>query len=259
MKLLFMLVGSALLTIGVSVALAATSASYPPPSTETANGLFIVNCPFSHRKQVDPSSTRARPGLPRATCTTSSEIARSTRTPRTRRRTAATTAPSRVTGPAIGSDAGRAERFVRDAEESARLLPEQAREVRNDRGLPTGFPSDRGRGGDGPARGMELRAGREEPRRHPPSCGSALLVLHVKFPNCWNGVSTDSANHRSHVTYPTSSNACPSTHPVKVPEIFLHVRYPPGVSGPATSSLTAPRCRTRTSGTRGSNPSSSNS
>jgi hypothetical protein len=65
----------------------------------------------------------------------------------------------------------------------------------------------------------------------PPSCGSALLVLHVKFPNCWNGVSTDSADHRGHVTYPTSSNACPSTHPVKVPEIFLHVRYPPGHSG----------------------------
>ena len=54
MKLLFMLVGSALLTIGVSVALAATSATYPPPSTEAAAGTFIVNCPFSHRKQVDP-------------------------------------------------------------------------------------------------------------------------------------------------------------------------------------------------------------
>ena len=65
----------------------------------------------------------------------------------------------------------------------------------------------------------------------PVNCGSGIMVLHVKFPNCWNGASTDSSNHRSHVTYPTSSNTCPSTHPVKVPEIFLHVRYPPGHSG----------------------------
>jgi hypothetical protein len=64
----------------------------------------------------------------------------------------------------------------------------------------------------------------------PPSCGSALLRC-TKFLNCWNGVSTDSATHRSHVTYLTSSNTCPSFHPVKVPEIFLHVRYPPGHSG----------------------------
>ena len=64
----------------------------------------------------------------------------------------------------------------------------------------------------------------------PPNCGSRLLVLHVRFPNCWDGVRTDSADHRSHVVY-AQNDRCPSSHPVKVPEIFAHVRYPSGVGG----------------------------
>ncbi|HEU4356046.1 MAG TPA: DUF1996 domain-containing protein, partial [Actinomycetota bacterium] len=64
----------------------------------------------------------------------------------------------------------------------------------------------------------------------PPDCGTAKLVAHVRFPNCWNGA-LDSPDHRSHVVYPvgTGSTACPSSHPIKLPEIFLHVRYPSGV------------------------------
>jgi hypothetical protein len=33
------------------------------------------------------------------------------------------------------------------------------------------------------------------------------------------------------MAYATGSS-CPSSHPVKVPEIFLHARFQPGASGP---------------------------
>jgi hypothetical protein len=59
------------------------------------------------------------------------------------------------------------------------------------------------------------------------------LRLHVNFPSCWDGVNLDSANHQSHVAYPTRGE-CPSTHPVAVPAISLIYRFAvtggPGVS-----------------------------
>ncbi|KAF9529652.1 hypothetical protein CPB83DRAFT_926527 [Crepidotus variabilis] len=42
----------------------------------------------------------------------------------------------------------------------------------------------------------------------------------IVFPSCWDGKNLDSADHRSHVKYPNGS-ACPSTHPVLVPQIFI--------------------------------------
>jgi hypothetical protein len=61
----------------------------------------------------------------------------------------------------------------------------------------------------------------------PPDCGNGSLRLHLVFPNCWDGVNIDSANHRSHVSYPVGGR-CPGTHPVKLPRMSLHVHY--GVS-----------------------------
>ena len=40
------------------------------------------------------------------------------------------------------------------------------------------------------------------------------------FPQCWNGKDLDSADHRSHMAYP-SQGKCPATHPVALPEIML--------------------------------------
>jgi len=42
----------------------------------------------------------------------------------------------------------------------------------------------------------------------------------IIFPSCWDGVNLDSANHKSHVAYP-SGTSCPSTHPVQVPSLFI--------------------------------------
>jgi len=53
----------------------------------------------------------------------------------------------------------------------------------------------------------------------------------ILFPTCWNGKDLDSPNHKDHVAYPTTGpqnflangGACPSTHPVKIPQLMLEV------------------------------------
>jgi hypothetical protein len=56
------------------------------------------------------------------------------------------------------------------------------------------------------------------------------VALVVRFPNCWNGTSLDSANHKSHLAYSTDG-ACPASHPVAVPALAIVVRYPALASG----------------------------
>jgi len=67
-----------------------------------------------------------------------------------------------------------------------------------------------------------------KPSVAPPACPSGRgqgLRLHVNFPSCWDGTSLDSADHKSHMAYPTAG-ACPADHPVAVPAISLIYRYP---------------------------------
>jgi hypothetical protein len=67
-----------------------------------------------------------------------------------------------------------------------------------------------------------------KPRFHViPACGAEqLLQLQVTFPNCWNGRTLDSADHKQHLRY-HSAGRCPATHPVALPTISLIVLYPP--------------------------------
>lgn len=64
----------------------------------------------------------------------------------------------------------------------------------------------------------------------PTTCPSDLK-LRVDFPDCWDGVNLDSANHRSHMaaSVPTSGrqsyNVCPASHPVQVPRLTMYVNY----------------------------------
>lgn len=72
----------------------------------------------------------------------------------------------------------------------------------------------------------------------PTSCPRGTsLVTRVIFPGCWDGLNLDSPDHRSHMAY-ASAGACPSTHPVAVPQIVLNVRWATGgnLSGVAFSS-----------------------
>ncbi len=63
------------------------------------------------------------------------------------------------------------------------------------------------------------------------------MTLKVRFPNCWDGKRTDSADHLSHMAYPKDGR-CPSTHPVPLPRITVRLEYPIGTS-PGTISLSS--------------------
>ncbi|KAF2260287.1 hypothetical protein CC78DRAFT_473231 [Lojkania enalia] len=55
----------------------------------------------------------------------------------------------------------------------------------------------------------------------------------VLYPTCWDGKNLDSPDHKSHVAYPKNGPAlftgtstggdCPSTHPVKIPQVMLEI------------------------------------
>lgn len=52
----------------------------------------------------------------------------------------------------------------------------------------------------------------------------------ITFPTCWDGKNLDSPDHESHVAYPSSGNfdsggSCPSTHPVKIPQVMYEVMW----------------------------------
>jgi hypothetical protein len=71
----------------------------------------------------------------------------------------------------------------------------------------------------------------------PPACAATVgLELSIVFADCWDGVATDSADHRAHVAY-SEDGACPRSHPVSVPQLELVVEYGPvDVTGLSLSS-----------------------
>jgi len=60
-----------------------------------------------------------------------------------------------------------------------------------------------------------------------PNCDvGADVRLTVHFPQCWNGVSLDSVDHKSHMAYSSVNiGGCPASHPIAIPVITLHVKY----------------------------------
>lgn len=54
-------------------------------------------------------------------------------------------------------------------------------------------------------------------------CPAGIMVS-IRFPTCWDGKNVDSPDHQSHVAYPSGS-ACPSTHPVAVPQVFYETYW----------------------------------
>jgi hypothetical protein len=58
-----------------------------------------------------------------------------------------------------------------------------------------------------------------------PRCAPGQQVVRVfDFPNCWNGLTTDSVSHRLHVVFPNSAGGCPAgTFPV--PQLHMEIAY----------------------------------
>jgi hypothetical protein len=68
----------------------------------------------------------------------------------------------------------------------------------------------------------------------PPSCPDGSRVsLRVNFPDCWNGRTLDSLDHKSHMAYSVGGR-CPRSHPVAVPALSIVYRYPT-TDGPAVT------------------------
>ncbi|HEY2702381.1 MAG TPA: DUF1996 domain-containing protein [Candidatus Dormibacteraeota bacterium] len=57
----------------------------------------------------------------------------------------------------------------------------------------------------------------------PPQCADQLRA-HIIFPNCWDGVNLDSADHHSHMAY-SSGGSCPADHPVALPRLTIAVGW----------------------------------
>jgi Domain of unknown function (DUF1996) len=90
---------------------------------------------------------------------------------------------------------------------------------------------------NGPARARALWSCSGTPGRASstlyPLCPAGQLVQRVgEFPSCWNGVDTDSDDHRTHVTFPDpATGACPAgTVPIPRLRITVSYRVPPGRS-----------------------------
>lgn len=68
------------------------------------------------------------------------------------------------------------------------------------------------------------------------SCGSdEVFIAKLTFPDCWDGVNLDSADHKSHMAYSTGDQGvCPSDHPVKLPQLTFEAWYF-GVNGDAST------------------------
>ena len=68
----------------------------------------------------------------------------------------------------------------------------------------------------------------------PPTCPGPTLTLHISFPDCWNGKTLDSPDHKSHLAYHGRNGRCPAGYPVPIPRLRMNVHYPttggPGVA-----------------------------
>ncbi len=61
----------------------------------------------------------------------------------------------------------------------------------------------------------------------------AELVAGIGFPQCWDGVNLDSADHRAHMHDAQAPNGCPATHPVALAEHSQNWHYPVEEGGTA--------------------------
>lgn len=65
-----------------------------------------------------------------------------------------------------------------------------------------------------------------------PNCpAGSEMIWQLEFPQCWDGVNLDSADHKSHMAY--ANGGCPSSHPVPLTQITYRIFFsaPQGTSG----------------------------
>jgi hypothetical protein len=60
-----------------------------------------------------------------------------------------------------------------------------------------------------------------------PNCSTGTVLQDfVSFPDCWDGVNLDSADHRSHMALSRGDRgSCPKSHPVKLPQLTFELSF----------------------------------
>lgn len=200
------------------------AAEMPPPH----NGRFHVECPYSHSEPDDPIVFPGEPGQSHlhdffgATSTdaftTAEDLLGGETTCETRADTASYWAPALFDG----------DRKLDPISSIAYYRAAPGVEPTDVEPFPTGLMMI---GGDAASTSAQDTAVvgwsctvEATPRPSPPPCRGNVL-LQVVFPDCWDGEHLDSADHRSHVARSTASG-CPSSHPVAMPQLEFHVKYP---------------------------------
>jgi uncharacterized protein DUF1996 len=197
-------------------------------------GYFAIGCGFSHRNSDDPIIFPGRPGLSHNhtffgnSTTNASSTPASLRGQATSCRLAADTAaywvPTLFVNGRAVTPRGAAVYYIRRTTGTVQAFPAGLKVIAGD------ATATRAQGAQvtywvcGRLRSTSLAS-------CPTGFRTEGVNLVVKFPNCWNGTSLDSANHKSHLAYSTDG-ACPASHPVAVPALAIIVRYPTLGSGP---------------------------
>jgi hypothetical protein len=238
--------GAAILgTAAAGLAAAILLASVAVDSASSAglrSGRFAVPCKFSHRAGDDPIVSPGRTGAShlhdffgnrttRAGSTRETLLAGGT-TCRRAEDTSGYWAPSLLVGGRIVNPQRAQIYYLTAGRESQTIRP-----------FPAGLKMIAGNAAaTGPQDPKKVSFGcagdRPEVQTKPPLCVGRDLVLHVRFPDCWSGLATDSPDHASHMAYAShvrrQGMACPPSHPVPVPRIAFNVHYPTR-GGPTTA------------------------
>ncbi|TVY84123.1 hypothetical protein LSUE1_G001855 [Lachnellula suecica] len=85
------------------------------------------------------------------------------------------------------------------------------------------FPANQNPFGGAPCTGSDSAA-------FPKTTCAGGIRSSIVFPTCWDGKTLDPPDHKSHVAFPASgtyetNGPCPSTHPVKIPQVMYEVLW----------------------------------
>jgi hypothetical protein len=231
---------------------APSASAQTPEDPDAVVKEFVVSCGFSHRNSDDPI---VYPGVPGAAhshdffgngTTDAASTYESLRTAGDRRGDANTTCTRDADTAAYWMPTlqwnGKTLRAInglfyyrsslRNAEEVGSGLKNPAEVVPHPAGLKVVSDTH-----------VSWRCARGQWGNDPPArCSNGELVVRVVFPDCWNGVDLDSADHRSHMAYAALQSdgtaQCPSTHPISVPVLSMQIRFKIGTS-PGTATLSS--------------------
>ena len=231
-------------TIGsvvLSVCLCALAA--PAAAFEATDDGWIVECPYSHSLESDPIVYPNRPGASHFHDFFGARDTDAFSTPGSMRRggtecgLAADTAgywlPSLMKdGRAVRPDGRATEQLIYyrndlDPSERIHVPPKNLRIVAG---------NGRARSeADNPLLGTSKiyyncndGEGPQDQVAEPPVCDDGILVVHVRFPQCWDGVHLDSPDHISHMAWTDEGDTCPPSHPVALPRVTIRAEYPVG-------------------------------